>query len=166
MFCGAAIAMSLLLTDPAVAASAAAPAFADGVVPGSVAAEPLFADIVNRADGLHGMVTGWLGGGQPDQADFWTGAEFMALKAQATELAERDMQGHLVLKERNADGDLKCILRGISEDMPKRVDAVAAAPNAGERRVALEELAHLFEDNVQVITSPPAPDNQSGVPTS
>jgi hypothetical protein len=67
------------------------------------------------------------------------------------------MQGHLILKERGTDGDLKCILRGISEDMPKKLDAVEAAATPAARRVALDELAYLLNDNVEVITAPPAP---------
>ncbi|MNN97976.1 hypothetical protein D3C81_2172510 [compost metagenome] len=62
-----------------------------------------------------------------------------------------------MLKERGTDNDLKCILRGISEDIPRKVAAFEAAPNAAERKVALEELAYLLNDNVEVITSPPKP---------
>ena len=32
------------------------------------------------------------------------------------------------------------------------------------RAVALEELSYLLNDNVEVITTPPQPDAQSGVP--
>ena len=47
------------------------------------------------------------------------------------------MQAHLILKERGTDGDLKCILRGISEDMPKKVQAVQAAHEREMSVVAL-----------------------------
>jgi hypothetical protein len=79
------------------------------------------------------------------------------LYAEALALADRDMQGHLVLAERGVDGDLKCILRGISEDIPVRIAAVEAAATPAERRVALDELAYLLNDNVEVITAPPQP---------
>ena len=75
-----------------------------------------------------------------------------------TELAALDMQGHLILKARGTDGDLKCILRGIAEDMPLKVAAVAAAATPAERRLALEELHYLLNDNVEVITAPPQPE--------
>lgn len=157
MSCGVALAVSLLLSDPTVALAAAQPpAVAD--VPVSVASEPMFADIVDRSGRLKGVVDAWIAAGHADHADFWTGAEFSGFKVQAADLAARDMQGHLVLKERGIDGDLKCILRGISEDMPKKVAAVEAAPTPAERRVALDELAYLLNDNAEVITAPPAPE--------
>jgi hypothetical protein len=67
------------------------------------------------------------------------------------------MQGHLILKERGTDNDLKCILRGISEDIPVKVAAVETAPDAAARKLALDELSYLLNDNVEVITSPPQP---------
>ena len=61
-------------------------------------------------------------------------------------------------RERGTDGDLKCILRGISEDMPKKVEAVQAAATPAERATALSELSYLLNDNVEVITAPPQPE--------
>lgn len=156
MSCGVALAVSLLLSDPNVAIAAAQPPVAPSA-PVSVASEPLFADIVARSGGLQGEVRAWLAAGAGDQADFFTGPAFTRFKSQASELAALDMQGHLILKERGTDNDLKCILRGISEDIPVKVAAVEAAPNPAERRVALDELAYLLNDNVEVITAPPQP---------
>jgi hypothetical protein len=157
MSCGVALAVSLLLSDPNVALAAAQPP-APVSVPGSVAGEPLFADIVARSGALKGVVQGWIEAGMMNQADFAAGPAFTGFKAQAAELAASDMQGHLILKERGTDGDLKCILRGISEDMPKKIAAVEAAATPAERRVALDELAYLLNDNVEVITAPPQPE--------
>ncbi len=126
--------------------------------PVSVAGEPLFADIVARSGALKGVVQGWIDAGVMDQADFAAGPVFTGFKAQAAELAASDMQGHLILKERGTDGDLKCILRGISEDMPRKIAAVEAAATPAARRVALDELAYLLNDNVEVITAPPQPE--------
>jgi hypothetical protein len=157
MSCGVALAVSLLLSDPNVAMAAAQPpAVADAPV--SVAGEPLFADIVARSGLLRGEVRGWMDAGAADRADFFTGPDFTGFKARATELAALDMQGHLILKERGIDNDLKCILRGISEDIPVKVAAVEGAASPAERRVALDELAYLFNDNVEVITAPPQPE--------
>ena len=64
----------------------------------------------------------------------------------------------MVLKERGTDGDLKCILRGIAEDIPVKIAAVEAATTPAERRLALEELHYLLNDNVEVITAPPQPE--------
>ena len=157
MSCAALLAVSLLLSDPAVATAAAQPpAVADAPV--SVASEPLFADIIARSGSLKAIVDGWMTTGAADADGFAASAAFTGFKAQATDLAARDLQGHLILKERGTDGDLKCILRGISEDMPKKVEAVETAADKAARDVALSELAYLLNDNVEVVTSPPAPE--------
>ena len=157
MSCGVALAISLLITDPNVALAAAQPPAAVDA-PVSVAGEPLFADIVSRSGDLRGVVRGWMESGIADQPNFLTGEAFTGFKARAAELAALDMQGHLILKERGTDGDLKCILPGISEDMPKKVEAVETAASPAARRVALDELAYLLNDNVEVITAPPQPE--------
>jgi hypothetical protein len=156
MSCGIILAAALLLSDPSVAEAAALPAVAADA-PVSVAHEPLFADLVARSGSLKAIVDGWVASGEADADGFLGGAAFAGFKTQAADLAARDLQGHLVLKERGTDNDLKCILRGISEDMPRKVAAVETATDAAERKVALEELAYLLNDNVEVITSPPKP---------
>lgn len=156
MSCGIALAVALMLADPAVAEAAALPPVAPSA-PVSVAQEPLFADLVARSGALKAVVDGWMASGEADKAGFFSGAAYAAFKSQAADLAQRDMQGHLVLKDRGTDNDLKCILRGISEDIPVKVAALEAAPDAAERKVALDELAYLLNDNVEVITSPPRP---------
>jgi hypothetical protein len=157
MSCGVALAVSLLLSDPNVALAAAQPP-PPADAPLSVAGEPMFAEIVSRSGALKSLVDGWIAAGRADNDAFWTGAEFTGFKAQAADLAARDMQGHLILKQRGTDGDLKCILRGISEDIPVKVAAVEAATGGAERRVALDELSYLLNDNVEVITAPPRPE--------
>ncbi len=157
MSCGVALAVTLLLSDPDVALAAALPPPA-AEAPVSVAGEPLFADIVARSGALKGVVQGWIDAGVVDQSDFATGPAFTGFRARSAELAALDMQGHLILKDRGTDGDLKCILRGISEDIPLKVAAVATAATPAERRAALDELAYLLNDNVEVITAPPQPE--------
>lgn len=154
MSCGLALAAVLLLGDPAVATAAAEPPVAADV-PVTVAQEPLFADIVARSGALKTIVDGWITSGD---ATFLTSPAFADFKTRATALAALDLQGHLILKERGTDNDLKCILRGISEDMPKKVAAVETASSDAERRVALDELSYLLNDNVEVVTSPPQPE--------
>lgn len=154
MSCGLALAVALSLTDPAVATAAAQPAWTPGD-PVTVAEEPLFVDIVARAGKLKITAEGWA---SMDLAVVLGGPDWTAFKADALALADRDMQGHLVLKERGVDGDLKCILRGISEDIPVRLSAFESAASPEERASALSELVHLFDDNVAVITAPPQPE--------
>lgn len=157
MSCGVALAVSLLLSDPNVALAAALPPPAADA-PVSVAGEPLFAEIVTRSTAMRGMVRTWLAGGMVENEGFGSSPEFELLKQGTSQLADLDMQGHLILKERGTDGDLKCILRGIAEDMPRKVEAVRTAASRAERRVALDELAYLLNDNVEVITAPPQPE--------
>ena len=157
MSCGLAITAALLLTDPNVALSAAQPVLEAGALV-FVAGEPMFADIVARAGVLKSQTEAWAASGAHNAAGFFDTAEWSAFQTEATELAALDMQGHIILRDRGADGDLKCILRGISEDMPGRVAAFQGATSAEERAVALAELTHLFDDNVAVITAPPQPE--------
>ena len=156
MSCGVALAVSLLLSDPNVAMAAALPPPAADA-PVSVAGEPLFANIVLRAGALRSVVRQW-STNLASTPDWYMGrSELERFTVETTDLAALDMQGHVILKDRGTDGDLKCILRGIAEDMPLKVAAVTAAATNAERRVALDELAHLLNDNVEVITAPPQP---------
>jgi len=125
----------------ASSAPSPAPAAAPAV---SLAVEPLFADIVRRAAALKAEVDG----GAPEMA---------GLKARIGELAALDMQGHVLLRERGTDGDLKCILKGIAEDLPVKLAAVEAAGDDRARKLAFDDLAYLLNDNVEVIQAPPAP---------
>lgn len=163
MSCGAVLAISLMLSNPAVAEAAAQPPAVVGA-PVSVASEPLFAEIVSLSSALHALVDLQISAGSAERPDFATSEPFAVIRRGAVILAEKDMQAHLVLKERGTDGDLKCILRGISEDIPKKVAAVEAATSPALRATALSELSYLLNDNVEVITTPPQPDAQSGVP--
>ena len=157
MSCGVALAVSLLLSDPNVAMAAAQPpAVADAPV--SVAGEPLFADIVLRSGALKGVVDQWRASLAADAAWSVPATAFGHFKVEAESLAALDRQGHAVLKERRTDGDLKCILRGIAEDIPVKLGAVETAASPAERSVALDELAYLLNDNVEVITAPPQPE--------
>ena len=57
---------------------------------------------------------------------------------------------------RGTDGDLKCILRGIAQDLPVRLKEVETASDQRARDMALKEMFWLLRDNVEVITAPPA----------
>jgi len=117
--------------------------------PTLLAHEPLYADIVSRAKALRKQVQRYeaAGGATPD---------FGAFKTRIEALAALDMQGHLDLAKRGVDGDLKCILKGISQDLPKKLDEMAQS--AGSARLkALADMGYLLNDNVEVITAPPRP---------
>lgn len=115
--------------------------------PAAVAHEPLFADIIQRAAALKAQVEAFRGGGTIPEA---FGRDVRAL-------ADLDMEGHRLLARRGTDGDLKCILKGIAEDLPGKLAALQGAADASARDAALRDMAYLLNDNVEVITAPPAP---------
>ena len=146
MSCGLALALALTAGDITPAAPAAAvPAAA---LPASLAQEPLYAEIVQRAKGLHLRVKA---------AEASPNTDVAGLKKEIEALAALDMQGHFDLKARNVDGDLKCILKGIAEDLPKRLDDLAAARDPDARVAALKEMSYLLNDNVEVVVAGPGP---------
>ena len=152
MSCDAAAALFLFFAS---ASPGQGPAMAPAVTvaaPPSVATEPLFADIVLRAKGLEADVKNFrtrLSGGQA--------MDFSAFSGKISELSKLDMQGHLTLAERGTDGDLKCILRGISQDLTVKMADLVAASTPTARDGALKEMGYLLRDNVEVILAPPAP---------
>lgn len=116
--------------------------------PSAVALEPLFADIVRRAGALKLEVEAFRRDEKPLSPDF---ADKVA------ELSELDMKGHQTLAARGTDGDLKCILRGIAEDLPLKLAAIKMAQDPAAKDEALADMVYLLNDNVEVITAPPQP---------
>jgi hypothetical protein len=123
--------------------------------PPSVAGEPLFTDIVARARKLKAETEAFL------KDDLSTGADalpdYAGFKTRVAQLSDLDMQGHVTLAQRGAKDDLKCILRGISQDLPVRLKDLEAAATPKARADALKEMSYLLRDNVEVITAPPQP---------
>ena len=151
MSCAVMLAASLLLADPAAAAQ---PPVA---VEATIAAEPLFSEIVSHSLRLKGVVDGWIAGGAAEDAAFTNRPEFATFQSDIQALAALDMRGHVELRERNTDGDLKCILRGLAEDIPRRVEALTSAAEPRARADALGELSYLLDDNAAVVMAPPQP---------
>lgn len=146
-----AIAFAATLWTASVSPTAAPPmlVMTTTSAPAPVAQEPLFRDIVARAGALQAQVDGWKGKAGPLDG-------FDAFRARIDELSKLDMQAHLLLARRGTDGDLKCILRGIAQDLPVRLKEVEAAPDQRARDMALKEMFWLLRDNVEVITTPPS----------
>jgi hypothetical protein len=120
--------------------------------------EPLYADIVGRARTLKDqVVTLQALPGLKASPTVVERSKLDALAAPAQTLAALDMKGHYDLEARKRDGDLKCILKGVSEDLPRRLAELQAARTGAEEAAALEDLAYLLDDNVGVITAPPKP---------
>ena len=124
----------------------------------SVASEPLFADIIQRAGRLKAAVEKY-------RADPALKAAPAAMplpgydrfQADINALSALDLKGHMELAARGTDGDLKCILRGISYDLPVKLKDLGAAPTGAAQDAALRDMAYLLNDNVEVITAPEAP---------
>jgi hypothetical protein len=132
-------------------ADAAVPAPA----PASVAREPMFAEIIARASGLNSRVSGMRDALKANPATALP--NYAAFKAEIGELATANEAGSAELRKRGGDSDLKCILHGIAQDLPKRLTELETAANATDRDKALREMSYLLRDNVEVITAPPAP---------
>jgi hypothetical protein len=135
--------------------SAAPPPPTPMLTPPSVAGEPLFVGIVQRAGKLKAETKAYesapLAGGVEQLKDF------TAFEAGVAELSSLDMQGHVELVQRGYTDDLKCILKGISQDLPVKLKALEAANDPKSRHDALEDMFYLLRDNVEVITAPPQP---------
>jgi hypothetical protein len=150
MSCDVAAAGMLFLASlapaPKPASAPAYPQLATGA--SAVADEPLFRQIVRDARTLAAEVK---------RLDKAAAPDLRPLREQVPLLAAEDLKAHLLLAKRGTDGDLKCILKGISQDLPLKLAALEAAASPTERHVALADLGYLLRDNVEVILAPPAP---------
>ena len=158
-----AVAFSAMLwfasSSPGLQAVDPAPAVVQqGQAPASVAGEPLFIDIVGRAKGLKAQTEAYRAGLPKDPAAVAAALKgFDVFQGRIAELSALDMKGHVTLKTRGAVDDLKCILRGISQDLPEKLKAVGEARTVKDQDLALRDMVYLLNDNVEVITAPPQP---------
>lgn len=156
MSCAIALTLALLAAPDAgavAAANASSNASAAVSARAPLASEPMYADIVRRATALKSE-TGRFAALTAENKPL---PGYDRFKADLQALGALDMQGHLDLKARGTDGDLKCILKGISEDLPQRLADYENARSVEARVEALKEMSYLLNDNVEVITSPPGP---------
>ena len=154
MSCDAvAFAATLWLASTSAAPPPAAPT--PMLTPPSVASEPLFVGIVQRAGKLKAETKAYESA--PAGAGVDQLKDFTAFEAGVAELSSLDMQGHVELVQRGYTDDLKCILKGISQDLPVKLKALEAANDPKARHDALEDMFYLLRDNVEVITAPPQP---------
>lgn len=154
MPCALALVASLAMADAYAVAPAARPAGSAS----HLAGEPLYADIIGRARTLKAEVLAIQALPDMQRAAAPVAVKRLAALEPGTQaLAALDMKGHFDLEARKQDGDLKCILKGVSEDLPKKLAEVRAAKTGAAEYAALGELAYLLDDNVGVITAPPKP---------
>jgi hypothetical protein len=161
MSCDAVSALYLMFTAAAAPAPDAGPQLvriadaAAPAAPASVAREPMFAAIVAKAGALNGKVTSLRDALKANPSGNLSG--FAAFKAEIGELAVANEAGSAELRKRGQDSDLKCILHGIAQDLPKRITEFETAATVADKDKALREMSYLLRDNVEVITAPPAP---------
>jgi hypothetical protein len=154
MSCDAvALAATLWLASTSATPMPAAPA--PLLTPPSVAGEPLFVAIVQRAGKLRAETKAYEAAPLADGVDQLK--DFTSFEAGVAQLSDLDMQGHVTLVQRGYTDDLKCILKGISQDLPVKLRALEAANDPKARHDALEDMFYLLRDNVEVITAPPQP---------
>jgi len=155
MSCDVALAAFIMLASTG---SGPSQPLAAAAAPVSVAGEPLFVDIVGRANALKAAVEAYrTGAGLSASPTPITLSNFDGFKAKVSELAALDEKGHVELTARGTADDLKCILHGISQDLPVRVAALESAKTGKEEDQALRDMSYLLNDNVEVITAPPKP---------
>ena len=155
MSCDVAVAAFLVFAQ-AGSADGVAPVPAVAEAPASVASEPLFADIVKRAGALRTEVQAYRQA-VSGASDAKSLPDFAQFSDQIGQLAALDEKGHVLLVSRGVKDDLKCILHGISQDLPGKLAAVTAARSGHDEDVALRDMDYLLRDNVEVITAPPQP---------
>ena len=154
MSCDAvALAATLWLASTSATPMPAAPT--PSLTPPSVASEPLFVDIVQRAGRLRAETKAYEAA--PAEGGVDKLKDFTSFEAGVSQLSDLDMQGHVTLVQRGYTDDLKCILKGISQDLPVKLKALEAANDPKARHDALEDMFYLLRDNVEVITAPPQP---------
>ena len=135
-----------------------APAFAgpDAATPASspISQEPFFAGLVSEAGRLKAETEAF----RPTPA-LVSQPGFQAYAQAIRALSAGDLQGHKTLKARGTDNDLKCILTGLSRDLPIKLDAIQAAKTDADMQTALTHMADLLSDNIDVIVTPATADS-------
>lgn len=155
MSCNIVLAAALLFAPQDAGANVAAPATVSST---TLSDEADFRAIILEAGTLRDMARSWLTSGETASDLFVQGQPYRGFKTRALQLSQANMAAHHMMKARGTDGDLTCILRGISEDLPKKLDLIEAARSGDERQQAVDEIAYLLNDNVEVILAPPHTD--------
>ncbi|HVZ30275.1 MAG TPA: hypothetical protein VG839_07770 [Asticcacaulis sp.] len=143
---------ALILAAP-VGMAADAP---NPIAPNPIAKERLYADIVKRAVRLKVRTDRFAAKPAPALLQ---GQAFSAYDSDIRALAKLDMQAHYDLIRRGTDRDLKCILMGVSRDLPIKLDAIKTARTDVDLKTAFLNMADLLEDNAGLITAPATADS-------
>lgn len=139
---------SLLLASATPVFAAAAPAKS------AISQEPFFAGLVTEAGRLKAKTETF----KPTPA-LLSQPDFPAYAQAIRALSAGDQQGHKTLKARGTDNDLKCILTGLSRDLPVKLTAIQTAKNDADMKIALTNMSELLSDNIDVIVTPATTDS-------
>lgn len=116
----------------------------------AISQEPFYAGIVTTAGKLEHETDGFAA---KPTLSLLGEKRFAAYAQNIQALSDADMKGHLDLKARGTDNDLKCIMMGVSLDLPKKLDAIRAAKSDAELGTALGNMSSLLSDNIDVIVT-------------
>ncbi len=130
------------------------PVAADTAHTSAISREPLYAGIVKHAKALEAE-THRLAKGDDPRAD----KTFATYADAITALSADDLKGHYDLRARGTDNDLKCIMMGISRDLPLKLDAIRSARPGDELKTAFDAMAQDLSDNIDVIVTPATTDS-------
>ncbi len=136
--------------------ASATPVFAAAATPdkSTISQEPFFAGLVTEAGRLKAKTETF----KPTPA-LLSQPDFPAYAQAIRALSAGDQQGHKTLKTRGTDNDLKCILTGLSRDLPVKLTAIQAAKNDADMKTALTNMSELLSDNIDVIVTPATTDS-------
>ncbi|MDC7683149.1 hypothetical protein PQU92_07660 [Asticcacaulis sp. BYS171W] len=118
--------------------------------------EPFYAMIVKDAGNLKATTEGFA---KAPSLALLSQPGFTKYAEAITDLSARDLKGHQDLKKRGTDNDLKCVLMGVSLDLPIKLKAIQAATTEAELKRALNDMALLLGDNIDVIVTPATADS-------
>ncbi|ESQ85974.1 hypothetical protein AEAC466_01970 [Asticcacaulis sp. AC466] len=134
------------------------PATGQTAVPATstISHEPYFADLVDRAGKLKAQTERL---SASPALSLLERPDFKTYTQQIRALSDGDLQGHLALKKRGTDNDLKCIMKGLSLDLNIKMDAILASKSDADLGRALGNMAALLRDNIDVIVTPATADS-------
>jgi len=147
-----AAAISLLLATSG--AYAAEPSAEPAEPRSTISQEPLFAGLVTEAERLKAETEAL-----PPSAGLLSRSKFKTYARDIRALSAGDLKGHMTLKVRGTDRDLKCILTGVSRDLTIKLTAIEAVKTDAEMKTALANMAELLSDNIDVIVTPASADS-------
>ncbi len=144
------IAMGLCLCVPGYADTLPSKAPATS----AISKEPFYADLVKRAERLKHQTEAF-----SPSVTLLSQRRFRTYADDIRQLTDDDLSGHLDLKNRGTDNDLKCIMKGLSLDLPIKLKAIESAKDDTEMAAALNQMAALLSDHIDVIVTPETADS-------